>query len=149
MSLEDTVADGGSLALSDHLIVELRAATHVVIGTPVHNFTVPSVLKAWVDHVLRINRTFASLPSGKVGLLTDRPVYIALASGGTFTVAPGGQPDFIRPYLTAVFATMGITNVQFLGIEGTVFGPEVIAASTAAALSKLDGLLSAAGHKAA
>ena len=149
VSLENIVSDVGSLALSDELIGELRGATHVVIGTPVHNYTVPSVLKAWVDHVVRAGHTFIPTPEGKVGLLEDRPVYIALASAGFFTDRPDRQPDFIRPYLSAVFATMGITDIHFLAVEGTVFGEAAIAASTAGAMALLDEILPLEGDKAA
>jgi len=61
-----------SLAWSDLLIEELKAADAVVIATPMHNFTVPSVLKAWLDHVVRIGVTFNATPQGKVGTLPDR-----------------------------------------------------------------------------
>ncbi len=149
VSLENIVSDVGSLALSDELIDELRAATHVVIGTPVHNYTVPSVLKAWVDHVVRAGHTFNPTPAGKIGLLADRPVYIALASAGFFTDRPDRQPDFIRPYLSAVFETMGISDLHFLAIEGTVFGEAAIAPSAANAMALLDGLLPLEANEAA
>ena len=78
---------GGSAAFheSENLIQELEAAAAVVIATPMHNFTVPSVLKAWIDQVVRIHRSFASTPVGKVGKLKDRPVFIAVAPGGWFS----------------------------------------------------------------
>src|SRR4249920_2591492 len=47
-----------------------------VIGTPMNNYTVPATLKTWIDHVVRIRRTFVGTPQGKVGLLRDRPTYI-------------------------------------------------------------------------
>ncbi len=53
----------------------------VVISTPMNNYTVPATLKTWIDHVVRIHRTFRSTPQGKVGLLQDRPVYVVIASG--------------------------------------------------------------------
>ena len=148
VSLDNIVSDVGSLALSDELIQELRSATHVVIGTPVHNYTVPSVLKAWVDHVVRAGQTFLPTPTGKVGLLEDRPVYVALASAGFFVDRPDRQPDFIRPYLTAVFETVGITDVHFLAIEGTVLGDTAIAASAADAATLLARILPFEGKQA-
>jgi FMN-dependent NADH-azoreductase len=72
----------GSLDLSEMLIQEVEAADVIVIGTPMHNLTVPSVLKAWIDQILRAGRTFKSTPAGKVGMLRDRPVFIGIASGG-------------------------------------------------------------------
>ncbi|WP_306664319.1 FMN-dependent NADH-azoreductase [Bradyrhizobium sp. Arg816] len=41
----------GSLDVSEALIREVEAADVVVIGTPMHNFTIPSVLKAWIDQI--------------------------------------------------------------------------------------------------
>jgi FMN-dependent NADH-azoreductase len=70
-----------TLALSEALIAELEAADAVLISTPVHNFTAPSVLKAWIDMVVRPERTFGRTPSGKVGMLPDRAVLVVAASG--------------------------------------------------------------------
>ena len=60
-------------ATSQALIAELEACDAVVIGTPMNNYTVPATLKAWIDQIVRIHRTFRSTPQGKVGLLQDRP----------------------------------------------------------------------------
>lgn len=115
-------ADDPRFALSERLIGELEAADLVVIGTPMNNFTVPSSLKAWIDYVLRIRRTFRSTPEGKIGLLRDRPLVVISAHGGYCGEAPPAQPDFLTPYLRAVFATMGIHGAEFLRLEGLTRG---------------------------
>jgi FMN-dependent NADH-azoreductase len=51
-------APEGAMARSEELIQELESSDYVVIGTPMHNFTIPSALKAWIDHVVRVRRTF-------------------------------------------------------------------------------------------
>ncbi|MDM0010030.1 NAD(P)H-dependent oxidoreductase [Variovorax sp. J22G73] len=117
----------GSLAQSERLICELEAADAVVIGTPMHNYTVPSVLKAWIDHVLRAHRSFGFSAEGKVGLLADRPVYVAVASGGGYTGEGARQPDFLTPYLEAVFATIGIRDLHFFSLQRTVMGDAAVA----------------------
>jgi len=64
-----------ALALSETLIAEVEAGDAIVISTPMHNFTLPSALKSWIDHIVRSGRTFRSSAGGKVGLLalpTDR-----------------------------------------------------------------------------
>ncbi|MYM29133.1 FMN-dependent NADH-azoreductase [Duganella sacchari] len=99
-----------SLAWSDLLIEELKAADAVVIATPMHNFTVPSALKAWLDHVVRIGVTFNATSEGKVGTLPDRPVYIAVSMGG----ARARQPDFLEPYLRAILPTIGLKDLRFV-----------------------------------
>jgi len=111
----------GSLDASELLIQEVEAADVIVIGTPMNNLTVPSVLKAWIDQILRAGRTFMSTPAGKVGLLQDRPVFIAIASGGVFTGDRANQPDFLTPYLSVVLGSIGLKTVQFLSVQATAF----------------------------
>jgi len=131
-------AGAGSLALSDRLIAELEQADAIVIGTPMHNYTVPSSLKAWIDHVLRIFRTFTPTPEGKVGMLPDRPVYIAVASGGLYLGEQARQPDFLTPYLQAVLGTIGMKTLHFFPLQGTVRGPEAVATVWREATALLD-----------
>ena len=119
--------DDPRLALSERMIAELEAADFVVIGTPMNNFTVPSTLKAWIDHVVRIRRTFRSSPQGKIGLLQDRPVIVVTAHGGYCGDGPAGQPDFLTPYLRTIFGTIGIREIHFLRLEGLSRGNEAVA----------------------
>ncbi|HWU97052.1 MAG TPA: NAD(P)H-dependent oxidoreductase [Oxalicibacterium sp.] len=111
----------GALNLSEALIQEVEAADVIVIGTPMNNLTVPSVLKAWIDQILRVGRTFKSTPGGKVGMLQDRPVFIGIASGGVFTGERANQPDFLTPYLSAVLDCIGLRTLQFLSVQATAF----------------------------
>lgn len=125
------VSSVGSIALSDMLIAELEEADVVVIGTPMHNFGLPSSLKAWIDHVVRARRTFHITPTGKVGTLRDRPVFIAVASGGRFSGEHVHQPDFVTPYLRAILGMIGLHDLHFFTVEGTVAAPEVLAETRA------------------
>ncbi|MGH7053654.1 MAG: FMN-dependent NADH-azoreductase [Stellaceae bacterium] len=125
--LSPTAAEDPRFALSERLIGELEAADFIVIGTPMNNYTVPSTLKAWVDHIVRIRRTFRSTPQGKIGMLPDRPLVVVSAHGGYCGKTPPGQPDFLTPYLRAIFVTIGIHSVEFLSLEGLARGPEAVA----------------------
>jgi FMN-dependent NADH-azoreductase len=111
----------GALDVSEVLIQEVEAADVIVIGTPMHNFTIPSVLKAWIDQILRAGRTFKSTPAGKVGMLRDRPVFIGVASGGVFTGDRANQPDFLTPYLSLALSSIGLKTQQFLSLQATAF----------------------------
>jgi FMN-dependent NADH-azoreductase len=111
----------GALDLSEALIQEVEAADVIVIGTPMNNFTVPSVLKAWIDQILRVDRTMMSTPAGKVGMLRDRPVFIGIASGGVFTGDKANQPDFLTPYLSLALGSIGLKTLQFLPVQATGF----------------------------
>jgi FMN-dependent NADH-azoreductase len=118
-----TLADPirGSLDLAEALIVEVETADVIVIGTPVHNLTVPSVLKAWIDQVLRVGRTTMTTSAGKVGMLPDRPVFIGVASGSSFNGDGATQPDFLTPYLSVALGSIGLKSLQFLWVQGTAF----------------------------
>src|ERR1700722_11276641 len=134
-----------ALEASEALIRELDSADVLVIATPMHNYGVPAVLKAWVDQIVRIHRTFASTPGGKVGKLRDRPVWLVVASGGWFTgPSPSGaaaQPDFLTPYVRAVLSTIGIDDLHILTLEGVTRGADIAEAAFARARVALDRAL--------
>jgi FMN-dependent NADH-azoreductase len=134
-----------ALVTSEALIRELEAADVLVIATPMHNYCVPAVLKAWVDQIVRIHRTFASTPGGKVGKLRDRPAWLVVASGGWFTgPSPTGtpaQPDFLTPYMRAVLSTIGITELNVLTLEGVTRGADFAEAAFGRARAALDRAL--------
>ena len=103
-----------ALALSDELIAELRAADAVALSSPVYNFGVPAVLKAWVDLVTRARETFRYGAQGPEGLLKDRPVYLVMASGGT---AIGSEIDFAGRYLQHILGFIGIRDVRIIAAD--------------------------------
>jgi FMN-dependent NADH-azoreductase len=117
----------GSMSQSDELIRELESSDCVVIATPMHNFTVPSALKAWIDHVVRVRRTFRANPDGYLGLLRDRPVFVAVSSGGRFSGPRARQPDFLTPYLRASLGTIGLRDLIFFSVEGTALASDALA----------------------
>ncbi|MDN3224039.1 FMN-dependent NADH-azoreductase [Pseudomonas nunensis] len=129
-SLED-VSQEGSFIQSETLINELESADVLVISTPMHNFTVPSALKVWIDHVARVRRTFNVGAQGKTPMLRDRPVFVAIASGGRFSGERARQPDFLTPYLKAVLNMIGLHDLNFFTVEGTALGPDAVAEARA------------------
>ncbi|MCE9687625.1 NAD(P)H-dependent oxidoreductase [Shewanella sp. AS16] len=124
-----TPFDSPLFKVSEGLIDELDRSDVLLIATPIHNFTLPAALKLWIDYVVRIHRTFSSGPEGKVGLLKDRPVYVLVGSGGFHHGERARQPDFLTPYLRQVFNTLGLFDLQFIYLQGLVFGEEVVHAA--------------------
>jgi FMN-dependent NADH-azoreductase len=111
-------AQRAAVRASDEAIDELLAADFVVIAAPMWNFGVPSVLKAWIDHIARAGRTFTYSAAGPKGLATGKKAYVAAASGGIYTHGPSQAYDFSGPYLRAVLGFIGITDVSFVHAEG-------------------------------
>jgi len=72
--------------------------------------------------MLCARRTFTIGGGGKVGMLEDRPVFVAIASGGRFSGEQARQPDFLTPYLTTILATVGLRDLTFFSVQGTGSG---------------------------
>ena len=121
------VSQEGSMAQSEELIQELESADVVVVSTPMHNLTVPATLKVWIDHIVRARRTFNITKAGKVGTLQDRPVFVAIASGGRFSGERAQQPDFLTPYLKAILGIIGLHDLTFFSVQGTGSGLDAVA----------------------
>jgi FMN-dependent NADH-azoreductase len=110
----------GLLSLSDSLLAELEQADEYVIGTPMHNFGVPSVLKLWIDQIARVGRTFAYGPTGPKGLIVGKKATFIIATGGIYDAQTQmASFNFVEPYLRSVFGFLGVTNATFLTAGGT------------------------------
>jgi FMN-dependent NADH-azoreductase len=106
-----------ALKVSDDFIAELFAAEHIVIGTPMYNFNVPAVLKAWIDHIVRFGVTFNAQYEG---LLKNKKVTLIVASGGVYT--PGAHMEsynFETGYLKHILGFIGLTDVNVVFAGGT------------------------------
>jgi FMN-dependent NADH-azoreductase len=100
-----------AIKISNDLVAELQAADHIVIGTPMYNFTIPAVLKAYIDHVVRVGVTVID----NVGQLTGKKATVILASGGDFS--PGSSIagyDHASSYLRQVLGFIGITDLDIV-----------------------------------
>lgn len=115
-------------AIADTLIEELQAADTIVISSPVYNFGVPAVLKAWADLVARAGTTFKYTENGPVGLLEGKKVYVTVATGGT---PIGSEIDFMSSWLTHFLGFIGLTDVEVIAADGMMSadGPAKIEAA--------------------
>ena len=103
-----------TLALSNELVAELKAADVLVLGVPVYNFSISAALKAWIDMIARARLTFRYTENGPVGLLSGKKAYVVVATGGV----PVGSPmDFATPYLRYALAFLGITDVEVIAAD--------------------------------
>jgi FMN-dependent NADH-azoreductase len=117
---QHTAEHKAALKISDKLIEELLAADEILISTPMYNFNVPAVLKAWIDHVVRINKTFAYGPDGLRGLAAGKKVTIIIASGGEYN--PGSPTESYNvegPYFRVILGFIGITDITIVHAGGT------------------------------
>ena len=121
-------------AVSEALVSQFLAADVIVIGAPLYNFTIPSQLKAWVDRIAQIGRTFKYTDKGPVGLAGGKNVIVASSRGGMYSTSEGGQAmEHQESYLKVVFGFFGITDVRFVRAEGVAMGPDAKALAFASA----------------
>jgi FMN-dependent NADH-azoreductase len=109
-----------TLALSDELISELEQANEYVFGVAMHNFSIPSVLKLWIDQIARVGRTFAYGEYGPKGLLENKKATVLTATGGVYVAdSPLAAYDFAEPYFKAVLGFLGVTEITLVTAGGT------------------------------
>ena len=132
-----TVAETRARDLSDELIAELRAADTIVIGAPMYNFSIPSTLRTWFDHVLRAGETFSYSEAGPKGLLEGKRVIVVESRGGLYSEGPAQAMDFQEPYLRQLLGFIGLTDVTFVQAEKIGYGPEARDAAIDGAKARL------------
>lgn len=122
---------------SDALIDELRTADTLVLAVPMYNFSVPSTLRAYFDHIARAGVTFRYSSAGPEGLITGKKAYVIVTRGG---ILPP-QADTQTPYLRQFLGFIGITDVEFVYAEGLAYGEDAREKSIAAAREQIAQLI--------
>ena len=74
-------------AVSEALVAQLLASDVIVVGAPMYNFAVPTQLKAWIDRIAQVNRTFKYTDKGPVGLAGGKTVIVASTRGGAYSTS--------------------------------------------------------------
>ncbi|MEU0480953.1 NAD(P)H-dependent oxidoreductase [Streptosporangium sp. NPDC006013] len=107
-------------SVSEPLIKELRAADTIVLGVPMYNYSIPSVLKTWFDRVT-VKEHMIQEPMSE-GLLTGKRTIVVTARGGAYGPGtPRERYDFQMPYLRALLEQIGLDrNLEFVHVEMTL-----------------------------
>ena len=138
-----------TLAESDALVDELIRADLIVIGVPMYNFGMPSTLKAWIDNIVRVGRTFG-FDRNRIGepywpLLAGQGKRVVLLSArGDYGYDPGHRleaSNHVEAGVTTPLRYIGIDTVDRVAIEYDEFGDERLLASIAKAEAAVDALV--------
>lgn len=138
-----------ALAESDRLVDELASADVIVIGVPMYNFGMPSTLKAWIDNIVRVGRTFG-FDRSRAGdpywpLLAEQGKrLVLLSSRGDYGYDPGARLDasnHVEAGVVTPLRYIGIDTVDRIAIEYDEFADERLRASIAAAEAQVDALV--------
>ncbi|GLS24697.1 FMN-dependent NADH-azoreductase [Marinibactrum halimedae] len=125
---------------ADDLLEELTRADAIVLAVPMYNFSIPSQLKAWMDHLARAGVSFKYTENGPVGLLKDKPIYVLAARGGVYQSS--GQ-DYQAPLLKQFFGLLGFESLRFVYAEGLNLGEESKASALNDATQHIANLVAA------
>ncbi|WGG52505.1 FMN-dependent NADH-azoreductase [Rugamonas sp. DEMB1] len=133
-----SAAQAARVALDDALIAQVQAADVIVIGSPMYNFGITVQLKSWFDAIARAGVTFKYGPTGPVGLLGGKKVYVAVARGGMHR---DGPTDTQLPHLKMFLSFIGLNDVQFVYAEVLNLGPDAMAKAQAQADAEVNAVL--------
>lgn len=123
------------LALSDELVAEIKNADTLIINAPMYNFHIPTQLKSYFDFIARPRVTFQYSEKGPEGLLKGKKALVLAAFGGFHQNQP---TDLVASYMKAILGFVGITDVQFVYMEGIGLGPEAVEKAQAQAKAEID-----------
>jgi FMN-dependent NADH-azoreductase len=122
---ERSIEQQRAVEAGDGALEEFLAADVVVVGAPMYNFTIPSQLKTWIDHLAVAGRTFRYTADGPEGLAGGKKVIVVSSRGGFYGAGTALEAiDFQERYLRAVFGFFGIADLEFVRAEGLNISPE-------------------------
>ncbi|GFM58253.1 FMN-dependent NADH-azoreductase [Pseudomonas capsici] len=127
---------------NEAILQEFLDADVVIMGAPMYNFTIPSQLKAWIDRITVAGRTFRYSEVGPEGLCGGKKVIVVSTSGGLHAGQPTGAGH--EELLKALFAFIGVTDLQFVRAHGLAYGEEPRANAMSAAQQHIEQNLFAA-----
>ncbi|MEV0246609.1 NAD(P)H-dependent oxidoreductase [Nocardia sp. NPDC050712] len=127
------------LAVSEDLVDELLGTDVLVLGVPMYNFGIPAMLKAYIDQIVRVGRTFGFDPEAENPytplLPAGKRAYVIVSTGdsGYQSGGPLAGLNQVEPYLRTVFGFIGLDDLEFVYAGNDEFGGERLSASLAAA----------------
>ncbi|MEW9051800.1 MAG: NAD(P)H-dependent oxidoreductase [Neobacillus sp.] len=109
-------------ALADRFI----AADYYVFVTPLWNLGAPAILKAFLDNLFLVNKTFTNTHEGPKGLLTNRKALHIQTRGGIYSTGPMVDFEFGDRFLRKALGFLGMELLDTVVAEGMDHFPKQI-----------------------
>jgi len=106
-------------------IQRFLSADAYLISTPMWNFSIPYMLKQYIDIIVQPKYLFRYTPTGVEGLAKNKKMVIIASRGGDYSAPQARSADFQEPYLRYVFGFVGITDISFVVSQPMDMGPEI------------------------
>jgi len=113
------------VATMNNLLEQFLVADKYVFVTPLWNFTIPPMMKAYLDNICIVNKTFKYTEKGPVGLLPDKKAIHIQARGGVYSSGPAADFELGDRYLNTILNFIGITDKQSIIVEGMNATPDM------------------------
>ncbi|UKS28021.1 NAD(P)H-dependent oxidoreductase [Paenibacillus sp. HWE-109] len=114
-----TDAEKSKVARLEAIVDQFVAADKYVYVSPMWNFSIPPVLKAYTDATSIPGKTFKYTEDGPEGLLTGKKALHIQASGSVYLEGPLAPLEMGYSYLNKVLHFYGIQSIEAIFVEGT------------------------------
>ncbi|MBF0485847.1 MAG: NAD(P)H-dependent oxidoreductase [Candidatus Omnitrophica bacterium] len=104
-------------------IEKFLSADAYLISTPMWNFSIPYMLKHYIDIIIQPKYLFRYTTTGVEGLVKGKKMLVVASRGGDYSAEPMHSADFQEPYLRAIFGLVGIKDIDFIVAQPMDMGP--------------------------
>lgn len=104
--------------------VQFLLADKYVFVTPMWNFSIPAILKAYIDGIAVSGKTFKYTKEKTVGLLTGKKAIHIQARGDIYSFGPEAEMEMGHRYLEVMMKFFGVSSFEGIFIEGHNKFPE-------------------------
>lgn len=106
-------------------IERFKTADLILISTPMWNFSIPYMLKQYIDLIVQPRQLFQYQKDGTVeGLVKGKKMIIITSRGGQYG-NDMEKMDHQEPYLRTIFGFVGIDDITFIKVEPMDMGLEL------------------------
>lgn len=112
-------AEKSKVARLEAIVDQYVAADKYVYVSPMWNFSIPPVLKAYTDATSIPGKTFKYTTNGPVGLLSGKKALHIQASGSVYSEGPLAEVEMGYSYLKKILQFYGIQSMEAIFVEGT------------------------------
>ncbi|MFD0681462.1 MULTISPECIES: FMN-dependent NADH-azoreductase [unclassified Paenibacillus] len=112
-------AEQSKVARLDAIVNQYVAADKYVYVSPMWNFSIPPVLKAYTDATSIPGKTFKYTKNGPEGLLSGKKALHIQASGSVYSEGPLSEVEMGYSYLKKILQFYGIQSMEAIFVEGT------------------------------
>jgi FMN-dependent NADH-azoreductase len=88
-----------------------------LVSVPMWNFSIPYMLKHYIDVIVQPKYLFRYTNKGPEGLVKNKKMVIVTSRGGDYSSGDAVKYDFEESYLRTIFGFVGITDITFINAQ--------------------------------